>query len=279
MQLLEQSAIQYHELILRQSKSQWANVHSITTCLSCLLRRPQYGLPCGHCFCEICIINLAARCKDRWTLVVDYCFLCYENFGQEILIGIRPPTAGVGILCIDGGGARGIIPLVLLKRIYEQIDLPIPIQKYFKLAFGISSGQWEYYHVDLLLTIIGGLIVLHFFLNGGSIEQSIEIFKNLTEVAFRRRKFIEIPYVTKAYDYLISYISDGLYPTSNIENILQDIFTTTKTMIDCSYATSLGTKIGLPVAKISGEPSSIIFTNYNSSSQQGESSKLIKVQD
>ena len=59
---------------------------------------------------------------------------------EKIIVRVHPPTAGVGVLCIDGGGARGVVPLKLMKRIQDCIGLPIPLQTLFKVAFGISSG-------------------------------------------------------------------------------------------------------------------------------------------
>jgi patatin-like phospholipase/acyl hydrolase len=60
---------------------------------------------------------------------------------EELKVKVHPPTAGVGVLCIDGGGARGVIPLKLMKRIQDRIGLSIPFQRFFKVAFGISSGK------------------------------------------------------------------------------------------------------------------------------------------
>lgn len=60
---------------------------------------------------------------------------------EEVIIRVHPLTAGVGVLCIDGGGARGIVPLKLMKRIQDRIGLPIPLQTLFKVAFGVSSGM------------------------------------------------------------------------------------------------------------------------------------------
>lgn len=54
---------------------------------------------------------------------------------------VHAPTAGIGILCIDGGGVRGIIPTTILELLEERIGLPIPIQEHFKLALGISAGK------------------------------------------------------------------------------------------------------------------------------------------
>jgi patatin-like phospholipase/acyl hydrolase len=57
-----------------------------------------------------------------------------------MLVKTHPPTAGVGVICIDGGGTRGVLPLRTMKRIQDRIGLRIPLQKFFKVAFGISSG-------------------------------------------------------------------------------------------------------------------------------------------
>ena len=60
---------------------------------------------------------------------------------EKVTVRIHPPTAGVGVLCLDGGGTRGVLSLGIMKRIQERIGLSIPFQKFFKVAFGISSGN------------------------------------------------------------------------------------------------------------------------------------------
>ncbi|KAH9203240.1 hypothetical protein DL95DRAFT_419207 [Leptodontidium sp. 2 PMI_412] len=62
---------------------------------------------------------------------------------EEVVVKVHPPTAGVGVLCIDGG-TRGVLPLKFMKRIEDRIGLPIPLQKFFKVAFGISSADGLY---------------------------------------------------------------------------------------------------------------------------------------
>jgi hypothetical protein len=59
---------------------------------------------------------------------------------EEVVAKVHPPTAGVGALCIDGGGTRSVLPLKFMKRTEDRIRSPIPLQKFFKVAFGISSG-------------------------------------------------------------------------------------------------------------------------------------------
>jgi hypothetical protein len=60
---------------------------------------------------------------------------------KEVVVKIHPPTARVGgVLCIDRGGTRGVLPLKYMKRIEDRIGLRILLQNFFKVAFGISSG-------------------------------------------------------------------------------------------------------------------------------------------
>ncbi len=61
---------------------------------------------------------------------------------EEVVIKIHPPTVGVGVLCIDGGGTRGVLPLKNMQRIQERIGLRIPLQKFFKVVFGTSSDNF-----------------------------------------------------------------------------------------------------------------------------------------
>jgi hypothetical protein len=195
---------------------------------------------------------------------IHHCFLCGEDMPEEVAIKVHPPTAGVGILCIDGGGARGALPLKIMKRIQERIGLPIPFQKFFKVAFGISSGKLSpMWLINPQLTSPGGLIVLAMFANGWGIEESTDTFERLAKVAFTPRKASKIPIFRNLIELMISYFADGLYPPGNIESALKQAFSDCKSILDVSYATTTGTRIGLPVATVDGSPSRRIFTNYN----------------
>jgi hypothetical protein len=62
---------------------------------------------------------------------------------KEVVVMVHPPTAGSGgVLCIDGGGTRGMLPLRDIKRIEDRIGLPIRLQRFFKVVVGTSSGMW-----------------------------------------------------------------------------------------------------------------------------------------
>src|SRR5205814_7260003 len=53
---------------------------------------------------------------------------------------LKPPTAGVRILCIDGGGVRGIIPLNVMALLQILAGQDFHVQDLFDLKFGTSAG-------------------------------------------------------------------------------------------------------------------------------------------
>src|SRR3954463_2469374 len=101
------------------------------------------------------------------------------------------------------------------------------------------------------------------FINGHSIIDSINAFEKMATLAFKRRAGLSIPLLSRVYEVLVSYINDGLYSVENMETALKEIFDPDKSILDCSYATSTGTRVALPVATVSKYPSCRIFTNYN----------------
>jgi hypothetical protein len=103
----------------------------------------------------------------------------------------------------------------------------------------------------------GAVIVIDHFINGRSLNESIHMFPGIMERAFQRRASLRLPFLSKGIHLL------GLYRAGNIEAVLQEIIGTDKKILDCSYATATGTKVGLPVATVSKHPLFRIFTNYN----------------
>ena len=105
--------------------------------------------------------------------------------------------------------------------------------------------------------------MLAMFANGWSIDKSTEAFERLAKVAFKQRKVLKIPILRRLLELIIPYLTDGLYPPKNIEAALKQVFGDDRGILDFSYATSTGTRIGLPVATVDDKPSRHIFTNYN----------------
>ncbi|RSL62169.1 hypothetical protein CEP51_013512, partial [Fusarium floridanum] len=192
---------------------------------------------------------------------------------EDVCIRMHPPTVGAGILCIDGGGIRGTMPLQIMKRIQDRIALPIPLQRFIKVAFGISSG---------------GLIVADMFINGSSIEDSSDKFEALAKHVFQRRKYANASFLPKfltgllpllidslpplpsflyLMDIAVSYFTDGLYPSRNMEDALKRVFSSDRSMLGISNATVTGTLVGLPAATVDKRPKCRIFSNYHGGDQ------------
>jgi len=143
------TSVDIHRSTLRRFAGRWRGIHSSSTCYPCLRRRPQHGLECGHINCENCVVVFGDGCKDDpCDFIIQDCFLCGAEMSEKVVVRVHPPTAGVGVLCVDGGGTRGILPLGSMKRIEKRIEdligLRIPLQRFFKVAFGISSGTFEW---------------------------------------------------------------------------------------------------------------------------------------
>lgn len=106
---------------------------------------------------------------------------------------------------------------------------------------------------------------------GWSVNDSTETFGRLAKSAFKRRKGLDLPFLSRIQEILISYLTDGLYPANNIEGVLKEVFGVESSILDPSYAISTGTRIGLPVTTAQLKPSCRIFTNYNGVGTRGKS--------
>lgn len=126
--------------VMKRNKRQWlSTMGSNKTCFVCLRRRPEYGLPCSHWLCVSCVKDFGDQSdQNPDKFFVTRCFLCSEPC--DLVVLDRPPTAGVGLLCLDGGGVRGIAQTEILCLLEERIGLPIPVQEHFQLSAGVSAG-------------------------------------------------------------------------------------------------------------------------------------------
>ena len=117
----------------------WAKLQSNQTCLPCLRRKPEYVLSCGHSVCETCV-RIFGRpvLGSEYTYELESCLLCSSGW---LTVALKPPTAGVRILSIDGGGIRGVVPLEFLRILQNVVGPNCPIRDLFDLAFGTSSGE------------------------------------------------------------------------------------------------------------------------------------------
>ena len=132
-----QSAVETHRANLKTHRKWLAYFKSNTTCLSCLDAKPEHVLTCGHSICDTCIKKFGTESTDyEYRFRIETCVLCSNG---TVLAVVKPPSAGVTLLSIDGGGNRGLIPLKFLGRIQKVLG-DCPIQNVVDMAFGTSSG-------------------------------------------------------------------------------------------------------------------------------------------
>ncbi|KAH8655641.1 patatin-like phospholipase-like protein [Xylariales sp. PMI_506] len=236
-----------HRHLMAGFQQEWLKFHSDDICFCCIRRRPQFGFPCGHSLCENCVRVFGQKSTiDPWVFHFDSCLFCSAEL-PDLQVRVKPDTATVRVLSIDGGGTRGRAPLEFVRVLQDRIGLPCPVQRHFDVVYGTSSGA---------------IIAFALFVNGWSIEDCIKSFESLARIAFKPRPSFRIPIISSIYDLFISLILDSRYPATNLEAALRMVFGPTKGAMDCSKATEMGTMVGMPVTTIR-DIQPCVFTNYN----------------
>lgn len=132
------SSVAWHRATLIGFKQYWRCMYSAETCFVHMMDRPQYRLECGHFMCNRCVERFGTEGDENIDL--HHCVLCdQDTLGFKIRK--LPPTATERLLSIDGGGARGVIPLVFLQALEEAVGLQYPVQENFDFIVGTSSGR------------------------------------------------------------------------------------------------------------------------------------------
>ncbi|KAK8912311.1 Phospholipase A I [Metarhizium anisopliae] len=163
---------------------------------------------------------------------------------------VPPPTAGVGLLSLDGGGVRGIVQTEILRLLEERIGLPIPVQEHFQLAAGVSAG---------------GLNLIALYLKGWHPEVCTRKYEEMSKVIFRKGFLQHVPVLST----VLAMWHKARYSSETLEQVIGETYGEKGMMLDPSYATSIGARIVLPAAR-SPTPSILLFTNYNGSGGNAE---------
>jgi hypothetical protein len=128
-----------HKTLLKTFKSTWKDLRSNTICLACMARKPEKSFDCHHSICETCtIIHGQASLDEPWIFTFNTCLLCEAP--NQTRFFIKPYTAGIRCLSIEGGGVRGMLPLGFLIRLQNYLRLIMPVQEHFDISVGTSSG-------------------------------------------------------------------------------------------------------------------------------------------
>ena len=80
-----------------------SNFLSHETCLACLRELPEHALPCGHVLCNPCVLAHGKKISPT-AILLQTCPLHYDetSWDPPWQINVKPPNAGVRILCLDG---------------------------------------------------------------------------------------------------------------------------------------------------------------------------------
>ncbi|KAM7186229.1 hypothetical protein V8F33_011927 [Rhypophila sp. PSN 637] len=245
-----------------------SRLESQRTCLSCLSNCPTNVLPCDrrqrssvssrrqHAICEDCIRWHTGPSQSSGCVIgIDSCPLGCQFREPPWMIRVKPIEAQSRILVLDGGGIRGIVELVILSRLMDEIKFDIPIQQLFDLVIGTSTG---------------GIIALGVFGMGWTPAQASVEFRKLAHQAFTKKLRLRIPVVK----YVAEYFCTFRYQSTGIENALKEAFGSHQYLFgqspEAGSPSSRGddVKVGV-VSCIEGRDQPCLIANYNRNPMQG----------
>jgi patatin-like phospholipase/acyl hydrolase len=97
---------------------------------------------------------------------------------------LKPKYSGVRILTLDGGGVRGLVELKLLKAVESALGGKIPIQRFFDLIGGTSTG---------------GLVALGLCTKNWTLTECDKHFPEICDAAFQKHGSASVGVHSLAY--------------------------------------------------------------------------------
>ncbi|KAM5355310.1 hypothetical protein ACJ41O_001956 [Fusarium nematophilum] len=215
---------------------------SNSTCLCCVRKIPENELPCGHILCKTCVQSYGVDAGQGLYKLYGCPLHDWETrWPQPARIRFKPEEAGVRVLCLDGGGVRGIIELLVLQAIEEALGSHVRIQNFFDLIVGSSTG---------------GIIALGLGVKHWSVDQCMSHFRGLCGQAFTSRPFKPITVIShKSY-----------YKTKPLERALQSVFDEHSLLYGGSKPEN-STAIRVAVTSTS-ENRPVVMSNYNTEGER-----------
>ncbi|KAK1076975.1 hypothetical protein LTR33_008479 [Friedmanniomyces endolithicus] len=207
------------------TSTHWAKVRSNLFCSICALRRPEHVLKCRHAICDHCAKTYGdPRVTEEYTYIFRKCLAC--GAGTDLLIRLKPPTAGIGILSVDGGGVRGIIPLEFLHLLQRSLGSSCRVQDLFDLALGTSAGTYQMLEIktDSTNALEGGLVVLGLFAKHWDIQYAVATFRTLASRFFANFLTNKFPALGRLNSYVRCMLQDSCYKTESLDATLKQSF-------------------------------------------------------
>lgn len=238
-------------------------LHSNRCCLYCLMARPEHVLGCNHALCDRCVRRFGTRASRlEHVFQIGRCHYCDWN-KKPLIVELKPPTAGVRILSVDGGGVRGIVPLQYLSLIQQSIGEEMSVQDLFDVAFGTSAGECSSSRDprrDTDKHDVGGLIVLGLFIQRWSIEECVQRFNSLTRDFFSARRPKSM--LRSLHRYYKGFMSNGIYDTEKLERCLQENFGEASLLFTFPTFGVSRVKAAV-VATTTEDTTAMVLSNYN----------------
>ncbi|KAK0304140.1 hypothetical protein LTR82_017315 [Friedmanniomyces endolithicus] len=179
------------------------------------------------------------------TFLLKRCVLC--RVGCDVKVVLKPPTAGVRIISVDGGGIRGVIPLQIMLLLEASMGRACRLQNFIDIAFGTSAG---------------GLIILELFAKQSSVTSCSDTFSKFAARTFSEPSKGTAAVASSIRSWVRLLLNDGLYSDNAIDSSLREDFGTLERLFDFrTNATSLP-KIAV-TATTTGNGSTILLSNYN----------------
>ncbi|KAM5468039.1 hypothetical protein MauCBS54593_005322 [Microsporum audouinii] len=214
-------------------------------CLLCTFRKPERTLSCGYSICDLCVRTFgqaALGYEDRF--IIEECPLC-EGLVSNC-IDLKPRTAGVRVLSIAGGGARGVLPLEALLELQTLIE-PCPLSHMFDFAGGSSSG---------------GISVIGLFVLQWAPSYCSKVFEELAQRCFRASHESTWRQILDRAEAVIRWVLyDAIYDETVLETCLYE--TLGRDLCLFGHIPNATSRTRVAVSAMKDGDKAVIITNYN----------------
>lgn len=121
-----------------QSCTGISNIYIHHACSVCLVQNPTFTLDCRHGLCSACVAQIGQE-SSPWRFQLASCILCRSQNLSPLIM--RPPTAGLRILQVDG--TRPTAMWQLLRDLRHSTSLnSVPFWEHFDSAIGHDIGRY-----------------------------------------------------------------------------------------------------------------------------------------
>jgi predicted acylesterase/phospholipase RssA len=154
-----------------------------------------------------------------------------------------PVGANPRILCLDGGGIRGIVQLEILHCIEHALGDHIPAQAFFDLIVGTGTG---------------GLIAMTLSMRGQTVNTCIDQFKTICDRAFRPKMKAAAPLVRS----ISAKLGSGRqYRSKSLYTVLQTTFGENSTLMESPTYFTQGSRVAVTSAH-AADQDPFLLANY-----------------